>query len=141
ALRGLDAAKLHAAFADARDASAAAEAEVLRRAEAAPAFTAATTLAAARSAVSEEEQSLRGAETEEEQEKKIRERAAAALQTADDILTTHLQTIAEHTQKMANSRAQLRLLVEAHGEDLARLQALVGALESLTKANDLLEAT
>jgi DNA repair exonuclease SbcCD ATPase subunit len=141
ALLGLDAANLQAAFADARDASAAAEAEVARRSEAVPDFTAAATLAEAKTAVSEEDQSLRDAEAAEAQAKEIRELAAAAFQTADDALTAHQQTIAEHTKKIADSRAQLRLLVETHGEDAARAQALTSALANLTAANDVLANT
>lgn len=141
ALLGLDAAKLHAAFADARDASAAAEAEVTRRSEVVTDFTAATTLAEAKTAVSEEERLLRDAEAAEAQAKEIRELSAAAFQTADDALAAHQQTIAEHTKRIADSRAQLRLLVETHGEDAARAQALAGALTNLTAANYVLAAT
>ena len=141
ALLGLDAANLQTAFADARDASVAAEAEVARRSEVVLDFTAASTLVEAKTALSEEERLLRDAESAETQAKEIRELAAAAFQSADDALTTHQQTIAEHTKRIADRRAQQRLLVETHGEDAARDHALTSALTNLTAAKEVLAAT
>jgi energy-coupling factor transporter ATP-binding protein EcfA2 len=141
ALRALDSSNLAVAFADARDASAAAEAEVIRRSEAVSGFAAPALLADAKKAVSEEERLLREVEAGEAQAKDVREFAAAAFQKADDALTSHQQTIARQTREVAELRAQLRLLVETHGEDTARAQSLADALTSLTTANDLLAST
>jgi DNA repair exonuclease SbcCD ATPase subunit len=140
-LRGLDAANLATAFASARDASAAAEAEVARRSEAVPGFTALRAAPDAEKAVAEEERSLREAEAGEEQARRVRDVAAAAFQAADEALILHQQTIARQTRDLTELQTKLRLLVETHGEDTARAQLLVDALATSSAANELLAST
>jgi DNA repair exonuclease SbcCD ATPase subunit len=141
ALRALDASHLAPAFADARDASASAEAEVSRRIEAVPDFTPPATLAAAKKAVAEEERQLRGSEAEETQARKVRDLAAEAFQGADEARTAHQQAILRQSSELAELRAQLRLLVETHGEDGPRAEALEAARANLTAASALLART
>jgi energy-coupling factor transporter ATP-binding protein EcfA2 len=140
-LLALDAARLPAAFADARDASAAADAEAARRAAAVPDFTAPATVAEATRMVSEEERALHEAEAGEAQGKDLRELAAAASQRAEEALASRQQAIAQQKAKIADLQAQLRLLVETHGEETPRAVALARARAELTAAGEVRAGT
>jgi hypothetical protein len=140
-LDGLDAVGVNAALADARAASAAAEADVIRRMEQISDIVQPTSLLDAKKVADEEGQKLHGAETEERRGKLLRDAETKALTEAAASLQTSRQEIEQQTRAIADLRAQLRLLIETHGDDTPRFHALSDARTASTAASESLSAT
>jgi len=141
ALTGLEAASLPGILADARQAAAAAAAEVERRMTQATAVTPPATVADARQWLAAEERAVETAESAEAQAKAVRGAAIGLLATAEETISRHQQAINQQKNDLMGLRAQLNLLLENHGDDAARAAALAGALSARNSAEALLLAT
>jgi hypothetical protein len=117
------------------------DARTAHLAAAVPDFTAPTSTAEATRTALEEERVLAEMEAQEVQAKKLRELAATAFQQAEQTLAAHQQATTQQKAQIAELRAQLRLLVETHGEDEARAQNVARARAELTTASEFLAAT
>ena len=86
-------------------------------------------------------QQLRDAEAEESFGKSARDVAIQFRQAAVDALTTHRQALQEEEQSFRSLEAQLRLLIETHGEEADRSDRLAKLLDVKTEAKQHLAAT
>lgn len=141
ALEGLDAADIVSALADARAASAAADGDVSRRLEQVPGAVAPNSAPEAKKLVEEEAQRLHDAETGERRGKLARDAEAKALTESEAALQLARQDVEKQTRAIGDLRAQLRLLIETHGDDNARSGALTDARSASTAKSELLAST
>jgi DNA repair exonuclease SbcCD ATPase subunit len=141
ALRGLDAAQLPAALADATDAAATAAADVERRLTQVADAPRPASVAEAKTWLATEQRAVEDAESGEAHARALRDAAATSLAKADTALTQQRQALDEQTRKLAALGAQLSLLTGNHGDDAARAQALSGALAARNSAEALLSVT
>jgi DNA repair exonuclease SbcCD ATPase subunit len=141
ALEGLDAANIVTALADARAASAAAEGDVSRRLEQVPGVIGPNSAPEAKKLVEAESQRLHDAETGERRGKLARDTEAKALSESAASLQTSRQDIEKQTRAIGDLHAQLRLLIETHGDDDVRSRALTDARSASTAKSELLAAT
>ena len=141
ALEGLSAANLPEVLAEAREAAAAAAAEVERRTTQVVDVTLPTTAAAAKPWIAAEDRAVEQAESDEAQAKILRDAAAQTLAQAEQALSEHQEAIRLQTTELTGLNAQLRLLIQTHGEDAARAMALSEAVSAKNAAEGLLSAT
>jgi energy-coupling factor transporter ATP-binding protein EcfA2 len=141
ALEGLDAANLPAALAEAREAAAAAVAEVEHRSPQVRDFTPPSTLADAKPRLATEDLTVEEAESGEAQTKKIRDAEAKAFTSAEKALSDHRIAIAQQNHELIGLNAQLQLLVQTYGEEAPRAVALAEALAAKDSAEELLSST
>ena len=141
ALEGLDAAQLQESLAAARETAAAALAEVERRTPQVAAVTLPTTAADARPWLAAEDRAVGEAEPDEAQARILRDGAATSLASAEEALANHRQAIGQQNSELTGLNAQLRLVVQTHGEDTARAIALSAALSAKIAAEAVLSAT
>ena len=141
ALEGLDAANLPETLASAREAAAAAVAEVDRRITQVADITLPTTPADAKQWLVVEERAVEQAESGEAQAKVLRNAAVKSLASAEKALSEHRQTIDLQNTELTGLNAQLHLLTQTHGEDAARAKALAEALSVKNSAEALLSTT
>lgn len=141
ALEGLDAANLPETLADAREASAAAMAEVERRTAQLSDFNLPTTAADTKQWLATEEHAVEEAESREAQAKILRDAAVQSLASAEKALSEHRQAIDQQNTELTGLNAQLNLLIQTHGEDAARAEALGEALSAKNSADALLSTT
>jgi len=123
-LEGMGAATLDADVTAAESAATAAAAEVQRRAESVPDFTAPADAAAAASLAGESRRQLEEAEAAESAARAARGVAATTLKDAADRLAERQSALESARREIADCEAQLRLLLQTHGEDAARAAAL-----------------
>lgn len=140
-LEGLDAANIVAALADARAASAAADGDVSRRLEQVPGVVGPNSAPEAKKLVEAESQRLHDAEAGERRGKLARDAEAKALTESEASLQTSRQDIEKQTRAIGDLRAQLRLLIETHGDDDVRSRALTDARSASTAKGELLAST
>ncbi len=140
-LAGLDAANLPGNLAAAREAAAAAEAEVDRRVAQLTDITLPSTVAGAKQWLATEERAVEQAESGDAQAKIVRDAAVKSLTSAEKALSEHRQAIDQQNAELTGLRAQSHLLIQTHGEDAARAQALDEALSAKNAAEALLSAT
>lgn len=140
-LEGLDAANIVSALADARAASAAADGEVSRRLEQVPGVVGPNSAPEAKKLVEAESQRLHDAEAGERRGKLARDAEAKALTESEASLQTARQDIEKQTRAIGDLRAQLRLLIETHGDDDVRSRALTDARSASTAKSELLAST
>lgn len=141
ALEGLDAANIVLALADARAASAAADSDVSRRLEQVPGVVGPNSAPEAKKLAEAESQRLHDAETGERRGKLARDAEAKALTDSEASLQTSRQDIEKQTRAIGDLRAQLRLLIETHGDDDVRSRALTDARSASTAKSELLAST
>lgn len=111
-------------FAEAVNSCTAAEADVERRAALVAEFIAPTGLSAANALAKECAQHLRDAEANETDARSTREASAKTLRQASERLAEHRRGLEDQKRALADLDAQLRLLLETHGDDTARTQRL-----------------
>ena len=141
ALESLDAATLPATLAAVREAAAAAVAEVDRRTTQVTGITVPTTAPDAKQWFTVEERAVEQAESVESQAKVLRDAAVKSLASAEEALSTHRQAIDQQNTDLTGLNAQLHLLIQTHGEDVARAKALAESLSTKTSAEALLSTT
>ena len=141
ALEGLDAAKLQESLAAARETAAAALAEVERRTPRVADVTLPTTAADAKPWLDAEDRAVAETESDEAQARILRDGAAKALGSAEEALAKHRQAIDQQNSELTGLHAQLRLVVQAHGADTERANALADALAAKSAAETVLIAT
>jgi len=141
ALEGLDAANLPEALAGAREASVAATAEVDRRTTQVADITLPAAAADAKQWLAAEERAVEKAESGETQAKTFRDAAVKSLASTEKALSEHRQAIDQQNTELTGLNAQLHLLTQTHGEDVARANALAEALSAKTSAEALLSVT
>jgi energy-coupling factor transporter ATP-binding protein EcfA2 len=141
ALESLDAINLPAALAEARQAAAAALAEVERRSTQVPDFTSPVALADAKPRLAAAELAVNEAESAETQSKKLRDTEAKKFASAETALKDHQSAIAQQNNQLIGLNAQLQLLLRTHGDDAARAAALAEAKSTKDAAESLLTAT
>lgn len=141
ALEGLDAANIISAIADARAASAASDGDVSRRLEQVPGAVGPNSAPEAKKLVEEESQQLHDAETGERRGKLVRDAEAKALTESETALQTSRQNVEKQTRAIGDLRAQLRLLIETHGDDDVRNRSLTDARSASTAKSELLAST
>jgi len=141
ALEGLDASDILEALADARAASAAADGDVSRRLEQVPGAVSPTSAPEAKKMVEVEAQRLHDAETGERRAKLARDAEAKALNESEAALQTARLDVDKQTRAIGDLRAQLRLLVETHGDDDVRNSRLTEARSASSAAIELLATT
>ena len=122
ALEGLDAANLPEALADAREASVAAMAEVERRTAQVADINLPTTAADTKQWLAAEERAVEQAESGEAQAKILRDAAVKSLASTEKALSEHRQAIDQQNTELTGLNAQLHLLIQTHGEDVARAE-------------------
>jgi DNA repair exonuclease SbcCD ATPase subunit len=140
-LEGLDAANIVSALADARAASAAADSAVSRRLEQVPGVVGPNSAHEAKKLFEAESQRLHDAETGERRGKLARDAEAKALTESEASLQTSRQDIEKQARAIGDLHAQLRLLVETHGDDDVRSRALTDAGSASTAKSELLAST
>lgn len=140
-LDGLDASNLGSALADARTASAAADADVIRRLEQVRDLARPVSVLEGRTAAAAETQLLNDAEAEERRSKLARDTEAKALTTAEALLVTAREDIDKQTRAIGDLSAQLRLLIETHGDDEVRNKSLTEARTARATAGEILAST
>lgn len=141
ALEGLDAGNLPEVLAEAREAAAAAVAEVERRTTQVADVTLPTTAADAKPWIAAEERAVEQAESDEAQAKILRDAAAQTFAQAEQALSDHQEAIRQQSTELTGLNAQLQLLIQTHGEDAARTTALGEALSAKNAAEGLLSTT
>ncbi len=123
-LEGMGAATLEMELANASSVATAAAAEVQRRAESVPDFPAPADAAAAAGAASECRRLLQEAESGELTARAMREAAARSLEKAVKDLTGKQLGLESARREVSDREAQLRLLMQTHGEDAARAEEI-----------------
>ncbi len=141
ALQGLDAVNLQETLAEARETAAAAMAEVERRSAQVADFTMPSTAAGANTWLTTEDRAVEEAESGETPAKILRDSAAESFASAEEALSKHRKAIDQQTVDFTGLNAQLRLLLQNHGEDAARAKALADALSVKNSAETLLSET
>jgi DNA repair exonuclease SbcCD ATPase subunit len=141
ALEGLDAANIVSALADARAASAAAYGDVSRRLEQVQGVVGPNSAPEAKKLVEAESQRLHDAEAGERRGKLGRDAEAKVLSESEASLQTSRQDIEKQTRAIGDLRAQLRLLIETHGDDGVRSRTLTDSRSASTAKSELLAAT
>jgi DNA repair exonuclease SbcCD ATPase subunit len=141
ALQGMDAEKAPGLLAAAQEDQTSAQAEVDRRREQVPDATPPADRATARETLAGEEGILRAAESAEIDLKALRDAGQKGLQGAEAELTRLRQSIERETSELNGYQAQLRLLLENHGDDAARSLALNHALAARTNSETALKET
>ncbi len=111
-------------FAEAVNTCTAAEADVERRAALVAEFIAPTGLSDANVLAKECAQQLRDAEANETDARSTCEALARTLRQASERLIEHRRGLEDQKRALADLDAQLRLLLETHGDDTARTQRL-----------------
>lgn len=127
AVSALDADDLADECSEAETDFASAEADVARRMEQLGCSDRPDSLAEAKARLRCEDKSLRNCETLESEMKVARDALLAELSGLTGQLKTLQGDIAKDTQKLTGFEAQLRMLLDSHGEDAVRAQRLAGA--------------
>lgn len=118
-----------------------AESDVQQKSTAVPDFVPPANVEESQSLRSQAISQQREAETEEFSRRSQRDLAFTARQIATDAIVVYQQTLREDGDTLTGLRAQLRLLVETHGEDLARSVRLSESLRNKTIAEQVLADT
>jgi hypothetical protein len=95
----------------------------------------------AKASLRREDKSLRDSETLEGEMKAARDALLAEQSGLTGQLKTLQGDIAKDSQKLTGFEAQLRMLLDSHGEDAVRAQRLAGARQSKERAEDALAMT
>jgi len=140
-LQEFDAANLSEILASAREACSSADAEVRRRATQIAHFTLPTTAVEAKQWIGVEESALEKAGSDEAQAKCFRDAAVNSLAAAESGHLLHRQALDQQNFDLTGLKAQLRLLIETHGEDVTRTGKLAEALSAKNSADALLSST
>lgn len=141
AVSALDADGLAAACGEAKSELDAAEAEVARRMEQLGCKEGPVSVTDAKASLRREDKSLRDSETLEGEMKAARDALLAEQSGLTGQLKTLQGDIAKDSQKLTGFEAQLRMLLDSHGEDAVRAQRLAGARQSKERAEDALAMT
>lgn len=141
ALEEADLDKLHRDFATAEGELAKVETEVARRKETLTAEEAPNDEEEARSRESEERARVEQAEQKEKEVLGERDACAAALREAEAKLAAEQAALETESRELEAATAQLRLLVENHGDDVAREKALASARSAKAAVEEALAAT
>ncbi len=140
-LESLGAATIEADFAEAEKACAFAEAERARRQALVPDLPAPIDFAAANALDRQFAEQLAEAEAEEIRAKAAREATSKSLRLAGEKLELHVKSLEEQRRTLNGQEAQLRLLIETHGNDAKRALQMGESLAQRTKAEALLTET
>ena len=141
ALKSLDAANLPQTLDVAREAAAAAVAEVDRRMAQVAEVILPTTVADAKRWLGAEDRSVQEAESGENQAKFLRDGVVKSLASAEAVLSNHRQARDQQITELTGLNAQLHLLIQNHGEDAPRAARLAEALSSKNSVAALLSTT
>ena len=141
ALESLDSINLPAALAEARQAAAAALAEVERRSPQVTDFTSPVALAYAKPRLAAAELAVDSAESAETLSRNLRDTEAKKFASAETALKDHQAAITQQNNQLIGLNAQLQLLLQTHGDDAPRVAALAEALAAKNAAESLLAAT
>jgi len=138
AVSALDADDLADECSEAETDFASAEADVARRMEQLGCSDRPDSLAEAKARLRCEDKSLRNCETLESEMKVARDALLAEQSGLTGQLKTLQGDIAKDTQKLTGFEAQLRMLLDSHGEDAVRAQRLAGARQAKERAEEAL---
>jgi DNA repair exonuclease SbcCD ATPase subunit len=141
ALADLDAANLLQSFNEASEAATAAEAEVSRWLGQLPDFIQPKDLSMAKTQSAAEEKILDDAERAESRLKKGRDAAIKVQNSAEEVLSEHVLSIEKQNRRLNDLEVELRLLLETHGADEARVKALAAALSAKIQSETQLAGT
>lgn len=140
-LQGMDAAKVPALLAQAQEEQAAAQAEVDRRKEQVGDAECHVNLNTANERLTELEKKLHQSETAEQEAKATHEAAQNTVRKADEQRQEMMTAVGKEETHLNELKAQLRLLLENHGDDEARARGLQKALSAKKEAESTLNAT
>jgi DNA repair exonuclease SbcCD ATPase subunit len=141
AVSALDADGLEEACGEAKTELDAAEADVARRMEQLGCGERPASLADARARLRREDKALHDSETLEGEVKAARDALLAEQSGLTGQLKTLQGDIAKDTQKLTGVEAQLRMLLDSHGEDAVRAERLAAARGAKKRAEDALAET
>jgi len=141
AVSALDADGLAEECGEAETDLASAEADVARRMEQLGCSDRPASLSEAKAALRREDKSLRDSEILEGEMKAARDALLAEQSGLTGQLKTLQGDIAKDTQKLTGVEAQLRMLLDSHGEDAVRAQRLAGARQAKERAEEALATT
>ena len=140
-LNGLDAENLLSALEKAGSEVAGARADVGRRAAQLPEWVAPTDLTVARGGLGEAQKAADEAESNELRGKKLRDIAVTSREGAETRLSNHRQSLDGEERKLNELMGRVNLLIETHGNDELRGQALLAALTAKQQAEARLAET
>ncbi len=140
-LEALDPEATEDAHSTAKDEVTAAEAEVTRRLENVKDLDAPENLAGAKALRDTQDESVQNAEGNESSRKATRDALHGQVTALDGQLSTLRVGIAEDQRTLTGSEAQLHLLVQNHGDDAARGEAIAAARKTLADAGQTLADT
>ena len=141
AVSALDADGLAAACGEAKAELDAAEAEVARRMAQVGCGERPASLTEAKARLRREDKALHDVEAVEVEAKAARDALSAEQKGLAAQLMTLQADIAKDTQKLTGVEAQLRMLVDSHGEDAVRVQRLAAARQAKARAEEALGKT